>query len=91
MSVKADESALADVFVGFVSDSVKFHPHGSPTIRLTIGVEKAEPPTLVIVYQDDGPGVRPDIKEAIFEPFFSTCGDAVGIGLAERQAGRQLS
>lgn len=83
VSVTADQSALGDVFVGLVSDSVRFHLHNSPSIRLNIDVEKTVTPMLMITYCDDGPGVQPDLKERIFEPFFSTHGEGMGIGLAD--------
>jgi signal transduction histidine kinase len=40
---------------------------------------------------DDGPGIDPDLRERIFDPFFSTKADGTGLGLfSAREAARQL-
>ena len=35
----------------------------------------------IIEIEDNGPGVRPEVKDRLFEPFFSTKKDGTGLGL----------
>jgi len=39
-------------------------------------------PALAIIVEDNGPGISAEIKERIFEPFFSTKEQGTGLGLA---------
>ena len=47
---------------------------------ITIGTE-TEQTFIVITLTDNGIGIEPEIKDRIFEPFFSTKPDVKGIGL----------
>jgi C4-dicarboxylate-specific signal transduction histidine kinase len=35
-----------------------------------------------VLFSDSGPGVREDIQDRIYEPYFSTKEDGVGLGLS---------
>lgn len=52
-------------------------------IRITTGID-AEGRSVVIIFQDDGPGIAPDILDNIFDPFFTTkpTGQGTGLGLS---------
>jgi signal transduction histidine kinase len=52
--------------------------HGSLTVRT-----RGHVGTVTIEFVDDGPGIPEDVREHVFEPFFSTkpIGDGTGIGL----------
>ena len=52
-------------------------------LRLTIApeVSSGEPGVGVIV-EDSGPGVPPELREQIFNPFFTSKKDGVGLGLS---------
>jgi signal transduction histidine kinase len=39
-------------------------------------------PTVVVDVADDGPGLRPEVAEKIFNPFFTTKAQGSGLGLA---------
>jgi two-component system sensor histidine kinase PilS (NtrC family) len=43
---------------------------------------RAERDCALLVVDDDGPGVPPDIRARVFEPFFTTRADGTGLGLA---------
>ena len=35
-----------------------------------------------VIFQDTGPGISPDLRQQIFNPFFTTKKSGVGLGLA---------
>ena len=54
---------------------------GHGTIRIQT---RAEPQGVVLRFEDDGPGMPPDVLSRIFEPFFTTkaVGKGTGLGLS---------
>jgi signal transduction histidine kinase len=44
--------------------------------------EHATGPTILITVSDDGPGIRPEVMDRIFSPFFTTKPQGSGLGLA---------
>ncbi|MCD6086684.1 MAG: hypothetical protein J7K11_01835 [Candidatus Hydrothermae bacterium] len=51
---------------------------GGGKLEIKTGIEDEE---AVICIRDSGPGIPPEIRERIFEPFFSTKGEGTGLGL----------
>lgn len=49
--------------------------------RLTIAVNR-DPVSVAVRFDDEGPGIPPDEVARIFEPFYTSKGSGVGIGLA---------
>ena len=47
------------------------------TLETVAGRERVE-----VVVRDNGPGISPDVRERVFEPFVSTKPDGIGIGLS---------
>jgi signal transduction histidine kinase len=43
---------------------------------------RGDPPSLFIRVSDNGPGVAPDLRDRVFEPFVSGRPDGIGLGLA---------
>jgi len=37
---------------------------------------------IIITFSDSGPGIAPDVKDKIFDPYFTTKSDGTGIGLS---------
>ncbi len=54
---------------------------GGPGVTVRINVV-ADGDEVVIRVADDGPGIRADVKERVFEPFFTTRANGTGLGLA---------
>jgi signal transduction histidine kinase len=56
--------------------------HGDSDQRLTITTSTNDGRQVEIAVADTGPGVAPQMREKIFEQFFSTKPDGLGMGLA---------
>ncbi len=65
------ESTTADGIVG------RMREFGAKVIKSWTG-----PRNVRIIIEDDGPGIRNEDKDKIFEPFYSTKHDGTGLGLA---------
>lgn len=57
--------------------SIKVGPHVVHEDRLTHEIKN-----LLIVVQDQGPGIPKELREKVFEPFFTTKTNGTGLGLA---------
>ena len=81
--LRGDETALRQMFVNLMLNSLQAMPGGG-TIRVEIGEDPDAPAErLRVVYEDEGPGIPPEIREKVFDPFFTTkdVGEGTGLGL----------
>jgi signal transduction histidine kinase len=85
VAVRADLDAIKDVFINLIRDSIAFHAQHRPVVTIQYALRDYPGPNaqLVISYKDDGPGIRTEWKDRIFEPFVTTREDGTGIGLAD--------
>ena len=67
--------------IGNALHAVAPGPDGDPPGKVRISVED-EPDAVLLVVEDDGPGVPEELRQRIFEPFFTTRADGTGLGLA---------
>ncbi len=85
---KAIEEQLYRAFQNVISNAMKYSPSGSQ-IDVIARIEN-DGRTLVTTVRDRGPGVPPDMLEAIFEPFIriksskSVPGTGLGLAIARR-------
>jgi PAS domain S-box-containing protein len=81
--VQADAHQLMQVFLNLILNSEQaireVHDHGTLRIRLD---KKGK--TVSVIFQDDGPGISPEILPHIFDPFYTTKrpGRGTGLGLS---------
>jgi len=71
-------SALRDALSNLLLNALQATPHGGK-IRLTAASANGY---LLIDVHDSGTGVPPDLRERIWEPFFTTRQRGTGLGLA---------
>ena len=83
-TVHGDAEHLMAVFVNLLLNAAEAMPEGG-----TIGVESANeqagpdvPAVIRVSVADEGPGIAPELRERVFEPFFSTKPEGTGFGLA---------
>lgn len=77
--VKIDESELGIILMNLFQNSIYWLDSVSDK-KIQICVERTED-DLSIIFSDSGPGIREDSIQSIFEPYFSTKPDGIGLGL----------
>jgi signal transduction histidine kinase len=90
--VNGDAAALRRAVTNLVVNAIRLAPAGS-TIEISVGVDAD---CAVLAVADQGPGIRPEDHEAVFERFWRGSGSGKGLGLglsivrqvAERHGGR---
>lgn len=78
--IEADPQQMTQVFVNLLSNAAQAIASVTDHGRISIQV-KAVPNQQEILIDDDGPGIRSDIRSKIFDPFFTTHRTSGGSGL----------
>ncbi|MET7673261.1 sensor histidine kinase [Streptomyces seoulensis] len=82
-TVTLDPAELQEVVINLLDNSLYWLQHVPKNSRhVELTVERLEDGALALVIDDSGPGVPPEIREIIFEPYFSSKPDGGGLGLA---------
>ncbi len=80
--VMADKTQLVQILVNLLRNSIQAlaaaHTPGG-AVAVTSRVSEGK---IVIVVSDNGPGIDPDVKERLFEPFVTTKSSGMGLGLS---------
>ena len=78
--VSGSASALRQVFLNLATNALQAMPQGGRLHCRT----RHEPQRrqLEVRFSDTGPGISPDVRQHLFEPFFTTRPDGTGLGLA---------
>jgi signal transduction histidine kinase len=76
LRLACDAGRLQQVFMNLMANSADAAPKG--VIRFAA---RAEPGAILLTYEDDGPGIPEELREKIFESFFTTKGPEKGTGI----------
>jgi signal transduction histidine kinase len=79
-SVSGSASALRQVFLNLATNALQAMPQGGRLHCHTCYEPKNR--MVEIRFNDTGPGISPDVRKHLFEPFFTTRPDGTGLGLA---------
>jgi signal transduction histidine kinase len=89
--IQGDPHQLRQIFTNLLTNAFEAMG-GSGTVEIaavavegddeTGNAEHATGPTILITVSDDGPGIRPEVMDRIFSPFFTTKPQGSGLGLA---------
>jgi signal transduction histidine kinase len=74
----ASEEAVSEVLSNLIVNAIEAQPNGG---RVRVSLLRAEQ-RLEIRIEDDGPGISPQTRSRIFEPFYTTKATGTGLGLA---------
>jgi PAS domain S-box-containing protein len=79
-SIEADPQHMTQVFVNLLSNAQQAIASANDHGRISIYVSALDGQQEILI-DDDGPGIRPDIRSKIFDPFFTTHRTSGGSGL----------
>jgi signal transduction histidine kinase len=78
-SVEIDEGQLRQALLNILGNARQVTPQGG---RVRLASRPGMGGEIVVEVADTGPGIAPDAREKIFEPFFSKRAGGTGLGLA---------
>jgi len=77
-----DPEALRKICTNLVENALEAMPQGGK-LRVEVGEAQGEDGRMAVVtFTDTGPGLSEEVKERLFEPYFSTKTQGTGLGLA---------
>ena len=80
--VRVDSAELQEVIINLITNSLYWLDQVAKDRRkIVVKCTRPTPGEVEIIFADSGPGVARKNRDAIFEPYFSTKPDGVGLGL----------
>jgi signal transduction histidine kinase len=77
--IHGDARALNQVFLNLLKNAAESFQHGAGAVWVAA---RAEEGAVLVEIRDDGPGVAPEVRDTLFEPFVTTkAGRGSGLGL----------
>ncbi|TFW34041.1 sensor histidine kinase [Massilia horti] len=77
--VRFDALHLREVLVNLLTNAIRYASRASASIR--IFPERDAAGHIELHVQDDGPGITPQVRAHLFEPFYTTSSKGTGLGL----------
>jgi two-component system sensor histidine kinase PilS (NtrC family) len=78
-TVRFDAMHLREVVLNLLNNAVRYASGRPASIRLFVVSDKQRRKELHV--QDDGPGISPEVRAHLFEPFYTTSSKGTGLGL----------
>lgn len=75
--IPCDEELLMQVFLNLVLNAIQILPAGA---RIALR-SRSDTDELTIAVEDDGPGIPPERRPLVFDPFYTTRENGIGLGL----------
>ncbi len=76
-----DKNHLEQILIILCDNSMRHGRNAKNEVDIFISCHHEDENKLTITIEDTGPGIEPEIQEDIFEPFFSTSNEGIGMGL----------
>jgi len=81
--VRVDPAEMQEVIINLLQNSLYWLEQTDEAKReIAVKIERKAPEHVDILFSDSGPGVPAENRGTIFEPYFSTKPDGVGLGLS---------
>ena len=80
--IKADADRLKEVFLNMFKNTKEALAGSSGHFNISVRSEKD---SVLIAVSDDGPGIRPELHDKVFAPYYTTKQGGTGLGLATVQ------
>jgi signal transduction histidine kinase len=81
--VRVDSAEVQEVIINLLQNSLYWLEQVDESKReIIVTVERKAPEHVEVLFSDSGSGVTQENRETIFEPYFSTKPDGVGLGLS---------
>ncbi len=77
--VRFDALHLREVLVNLLTNAIRYASGMAGSIRIYVVTDAAG--RMEMHVQDDGPGITPEIRAHLFEPFYTTSSKGTGLGL----------
>ncbi|MBN8783058.1 MAG: ATP-binding protein [Terrimonas ferruginea] len=81
-SVTMDEAELGIIFMNLIQNSIYWLENIDGERKIAVEVDRSNSDELSIVFSDSGPGIKDGTEINVFEPYFSTKPDGIGLGLS---------
>lgn len=78
--VRIDDGELQMIFVNLIQNSMYWLETIASDRVIDVEIEKADG-ELSMIFSDSGPGIKEEHQQLIFDPYFSTRPDGIGLGL----------
>jgi signal transduction histidine kinase len=83
VSAEYDPEQITQVLYNLIQNacdaSLEAHPESGARVTITL---EHRSPDIAVHIDDNGPGIRPEHADAIFDPYFTTKKGGTGLGLA---------
>ena len=79
--VLADKVQVQQVALNLIRNAIEAMAEGE-TRNLVVGATPAEGDMVEVYVSDTGPGLRPDIRDRLFQPFITSKAQGMGVGLS---------
>ena len=80
--IVADEQLCEQVFVNLICNAYEAMNGASGKVTVSVAAAAETVPGVAVEIQDSGPGVPAELREQIFNPFFTSKENGVGLGLS---------
>jgi len=81
-TVTMDEAELGIIFMNLIQNSIYWLENVDTERRILVQVVKLTSDDLSVTFSDSGPGIKQGTEINVFEPYFSTKPDGIGLGLS---------
>ena len=79
--VKFEQAHLRQILFNLVDNALRYASQEAGAVRIVVDDDDAGGARTTLWVLDDGPGIAPDARAALFEPFFTTHARGTGLGL----------